>query len=149
MLEEIIKDINDFVNQSQELAESHEKFKEKGLACSIQDLFNWLELSETICNMATSGKSMYMENYKALDVLKWQRRIDLKAELDENWKKKYTESTADAVINKEFEDEWKALNTLKTAYELLLNIANHIPEYINLVKLDMRTLNPLQWIPWE
>jgi hypothetical protein len=99
--------------------------------------------------MATSWKSMYMENYKALDVLKWQRRIDLKAELDENWKKKYTESTADAVINKEFEDEWKALNTLKTAYELLLNIANHIPEYINLVKLDMRTLNPLQWIPWE
>ena len=64
--------------------------------------------------------------------------IELKAELDENWKKKYTESTAEAVIRQEFYQQDLDLSVLKTKIELLQNRTTVIGEYVNIVKMHLK-----------
>lgn len=146
MKEKLEKDILEFLHESKLLTERHELMKAKWLDLGTQDLFDWVCINEKVANMITEGKSMYLENKRWLEVLKGNRRIELKAELNEDWKKKHTESTAEAVINNEFWEEDKLMLQLKEAYELLMNIALNIPEYINIVKLNMRILNPIQWL---
>jgi hypothetical protein len=149
MLEDIIKEIDQFIADSSDLCDRHNAIKNKWLWIWTYELFQRIEILETASNMAVSWKSLYTEDKQALEVIKWKRRIELKSEVDDKGKKKHTESTAEAVINEEFADEDKALLTLKTAYELLLNICKVIPEYVNVVKMDMKALNPLQWMPWD
>ena len=64
--------------------------------------------------------------------------IELKAELDENNKKKHTESTAEAVIRQEFYQQDLDLSVLKTKIELLQNRTAVINEYINIVKMHLK-----------
>ena len=64
--------------------------------------------------------------------------IELKSELDDNNKKKYTESTAEAVIRQEFFQQDLDLSVLKTKIELLQNRTAVINEYINIVKMHLK-----------
>ena len=64
--------------------------------------------------------------------------IELKLELDEQGKKKYTESTAEAVIRQEFFQQDLDLATLRTKTELLQNKTGVINEYINIVKMHLK-----------
>lgn len=86
----------------------------------------------------TRLRSSYQEQKQENDSKKGQRMIELKAELDSNGKKRYTESTADAVIRQDFYQQDLDLSVLKTTIELLQNKTAVINEYINIVKMHLK-----------
>ena len=120
------------------LLQRHEVLKSKGLQLGEQDLFDRISLREEMADCITELKSQYQEQKQANEVEKGKRMIELKAELDENWKKKYTESTAEAVIRQEFYQQDLDLSVLKTKIELLQNRTTVIGEYVNIVKMHLK-----------
>ena len=114
------------------LLQRHEILKLKWLQLWEQDLFNWVMLWEEMADCITELRSTYQEQKQANDT------IELKAELDDNNKKKYTESTAEAVIRQEFYQQDLDLSVLKTKIELLQNRTAVINEYINIVKMHLK-----------
>ena len=120
------------------LLQRHEVLKLKGLQLGEQDLFDRVALWEEMADSITELRSQYQEQRQANEVEKGKRMIELKAELDENWKKKYTESTAEAVIRQEFYQQDLDLSVLKTKIELLQNRTTVISEYVNIVKMHIK-----------
>lgn len=120
------------------LLKKHESLKWKWLLLWEQDLFDWVMLWEEMADEITMLRSSYQEQKQNNDTKKWQRMIELKSELDENWKKRYTESTAEAVIRQEFYSQDLELAVLKTKSELLQNRTAVINEYINIVKMHLK-----------
>lgn len=120
------------------LIERHEIFKLKGLQLNESDLFAWIMLWEEMADGITELRSQYQETKQENDKQKGLRMIELKAELDEKGKKKYTESTAEAVVRQEFYQKDLELSALKTQSELLQNKTGVINEYINIVKMHLR-----------
>jgi len=123
----------------QNLLDTHEKFKLKWLQdLTIEDLFEWVKLKEDMVTKLTEMSSYYMETKLELDKKKWEKMIFLKWELDENGKKRYTDTTAQAIINDEFyQDDINQL-TLKATIDLLKGKVQNIIEYVNLVKYYMK-----------
>ena len=123
----------------QNLLDNHEKFKLKWLQdLTIEDLFEWVKLKEDMVTRLTEMSSYYMETKLELDKKKWEKMIFLKWELDENGKKRYTDTTAQAIINDEFyQDDINQL-TLKASIDLLKGKVQNIIEYVNLVKYYMK-----------
>lgn len=122
----------------QSLIDRHEILKLKGLQLGEQDLFDRVALREEMADCITELRSQYQEQKQQNEVEKGKRMIKLKAELDDNSKKKYTESTAEAVIRQEFMQKDMALSVLKTQTELLQNKTWVINEYINIVKMHLK-----------
>ena len=120
------------------LLQRHEILKLKWLQLWEQDLFNWVMLWEEMADCITELRSSYQEQKQSNDTKKGQRMIELKLELDEQGKKKYTESTAEAVIRQEFFQQDLDLATLRTKTELLQNKTGVINEYINIVKMHLK-----------
>ena len=120
------------------LLQRHEILKLKWLQLWEQDLFNWVMLWEEMADCITELRSTYQEQKQANDTKKGQRMIELKLELDERGKKKYTESTAEAVIRQEFFQQDLDLSALKIKTELLQNKTGVINEYINIVKMHLK-----------
>lgn len=123
-----------------QLIARHEAFKQKWLMLNNDDLFNRVMLQDEMITLSSNLKSEYNENEINLKVEKGKRMIELKAQLDQNWKKVYTESTADGTLRTEFQDKDIQQNTLKTSYELLYQKAQLITEYINIIKLNNKAL---------
>jgi hypothetical protein len=145
MLETLIKELNDLLARYETLNKQHEEMKTRRKEMWTDDLFEWLHLNEKMWALAVEGESLYNELKRKLDIIKWDRKIELKDEVNEDGKKKYTETTADAVIFKQFEDEDDALWKIRKVYKLILNVKQNIPEYVNIVKMDIKNLTPLQW----
>ena len=122
----------------QSLIDRHEQFKAKALLLNEDDLFNWIMLWEAMLDKITELKSVYQEEKQQLDVEKWLKMIELKSQLDDKWKKVFTESTAEATIAQVFFDKNKELATLKLQTELLQNKTTVLNEYINIVKLNFK-----------
>lgn len=123
----------------QTLLDKHEVFKLKWLQdLTLEDLFEWVKLKEDMTTQLTEMSSYYMENKLELDKKKWERMIFLKWELDENGKKRYTDTTAQAIINDEFYNEDIDQLTLKASVDLLKGKVQNIIEYVNLVKYYMK-----------
>jgi hypothetical protein len=123
----------------QTLLDKHEVFKLKWLQdLTLEDLFEWVKLKEDMTAQLTEMSSYYMENKLELDKKKWERMIFLKWELDENGKKRYTDTTAQAIINDEFYKEDIDQLTLKASVDLLKGKVQNIIEYVNLVKYYMK-----------
>ena len=120
------------------LLERHEILKLKWLQLWEQDLFNWVMLWEEMADCITELRSSYQEQKQSNDKEKGKRMIELKLELDEQGKKKYTESTAEAVIRQEFFQQDLDLSALKIKTELLQNKTGVINEYINIVKMHLK-----------
>ena len=122
------------------MIQRHENFKQKGLMLTNDDLFDWMCLQDEMITISSNLKSEYTENKIRMDAEKWQRMIELKLELDENWKKVYTDSTANSKIDNEYMDEDIEQATRKVQYELLYSKAQTITEFINIVKLNNKAL---------
>lgn len=121
------------------LLDNHEKFKLKWLQdLTIEDLFEWVKLKEDMVTKLTEMSSYYMETKLELDKKKWEKMIFLKWELDENGKKRYTDTTAQAIINDEFYQDDIDQLTLKASIDLLKGKVQNIIEYVNLVKYYMK-----------
>jgi len=122
------------------MIQRHENFKQKGLMLTNDDLFDWMCLQDEMITISSNLKSEYAENKIRMDAEKWQRMIELKLELDENWKKMYTDATATSKIDNEYMDEDIEQATRKVQYELLYSKAQTITEFINIVKLNNKAL---------
>lgn len=122
----------------QEIIDKYESFKNKWLKLNEQDMFDWLELQDMIQDQVIEFKSEYLEEKLEFDRDYWLRLIELKEIKDADWKKKYTDSTAKAVVDDEFFQRELDLITKKATYEMLMNKANNIVEYINVIKLSMK-----------
>ena len=124
----------------EQLIARHENFKQKGLMLTNDDLFNRMCLQDEMITLSSNLKAEYAEKKIRMDVEKWQRLIELKLELDENWKKMYTDSTANWKIDTEYRDEDIEQSVRKVQYELLYSKAQTITEFINIVKLNNKAL---------
>ena len=122
----------------QEIIDKYESFKKKWLKLNEQDMFDWLELQDMIQDQVIEFKSEYLEEKLEFDRDYWLRLIELKEIKDADWKKKYTDSTAKAVVDDEFFQRELDLITKKATYEMLTNKANSIVEYINVIKLSVK-----------
>ena len=122
----------------QEIIDKYESFKKKWLKLNEQDMFDRLELQDTIQDQVIEFKSEYLEEKLEFDRDYWLRLIELKEIKDADWKKKYTDTTAKAVVDDEFFQRELDLITKKATYEMLMNKANNIVEYINVIKLSMK-----------
>lgn len=143
MKEQLIEELNNLLAKSELLMNQHEEMKQRWKEMWTEDIFERTHLNEKIWALSIEWESLYNELKRKLDIQKWDRKIELKDELDDSWKKRYTESTADAVINAEYEEEDQALWGLKKTYKLLLNVKQNIPEYVNIVKMDIKNLTPI------
>lgn len=121
----------------QKLIDQHEKFKLKGLDLSVTDMFSWVELKEKMKFKAIELKSQAVETKAQLEKDKALRVLDLKKEVTEDWKK-LTEKSIDSQIRLEFFDKDQELNALDKYRALLLECADNVLEYVNVVKLNLK-----------
>ena len=121
----------------QKLIDQHEKFKLKGLDLSVADMFSWVELKEKMKFKAIELKSQAVETKAQLEKDKALRVLDLKKEVTEDWKK-LTEKSIDSQIRLEFFDKDQELNALDKYRSLLLECADNVLEYVNVVKLNLK-----------
>lgn len=73
-----------------------------------------------------------------MDKKKATRTIELKAVVDDKWKW-LTEKAIDGNIKQEFFDQEIALSAKKATYELLYERAESIIDFINVVKLNLKS----------
>lgn len=116
----------------------HETYKMKWMQLNEDDLFDWLVLSEDMECKAIELMSLYEEEKAENDVLKWERLIELKWQLDGNWKKIHTDSTADAHIKKEFKQRDNEISISKLQAKQLFAKSSKVEQYINIVKIRMK-----------
>ncbi len=120
-----------------ELIDQHERFKLKGLDLTVSDMFSWIELKEKMKLQVIELKSQHLETKAQLEKDKALRVLELKAGVDENWKK-LTEKSIDSTLLLEFQDRTSELNALIKYRELLLECAENVLEYVNVVKLNLK-----------
>ena len=121
----------------QELIKKHEAFKLKGLDLSVADMFAWIELKEQMKFTAIELKSQAVESKAALEKDKALRTLELKAETSEDGKK-LTEKSIDSTLRLEFWEREQELNALAKYRELLVECAENVLEYVNVVKLNVK-----------
>lgn len=122
----------------EQMVEEHEKYKLKWYKLNDEDIRNRTALQERMLDKSLELKSLYMEEKNQCDTDKGIRLLELKAILDENGKKKYTDSTADWVIKQEFKQRETDISIHKLQGELLFQKASAIERYVNLIKLYMK-----------
>ena len=122
----------------QEIIDKYESFKLKWFQMTENDLFERLKLQDVIQDKVIEMKSEYLEKKLEFDRDYWLRLVELKEVKDEFWKKRYTDTTAKAICDKEFCDKEIGLITQKAVYENLMNKANNIVEYINIIKIAIK-----------
>lgn len=126
---------DEVINQ---MIQKHEWFKKKWFQLTDSDLFDWLALSEDMECKAIELMSLYEEEKAENDVLKWERMIELKSQLDDKWKKIHTDSTADANIRKEFKQRDNEISISKLQAKELFAKSSKVEQYINIVKIHMK-----------
>lgn len=122
----------------QEILDKYESFKKKWLQLNEQDMFDRLELQDVIQDQVIEFKSKYLEDKLEFDRDYWLRIIELKDMKDKDWKKVFTDTTAKAMCDNEFYSRELALIQAKATYEMLMNKASNIIEYINIIKLAVK-----------
>ena len=120
------------------MVKKHEYYKMKWTRMNEDDLFDWLALSEDMECKAIELMSLYEEEKAENDVLKWEMLIELKSQLDGNWKKIHTDSTADANIKKQFKQREKEISISKEQAKQLLAKSIRVEKYISIVKIKMK-----------
>ena len=116
----------------------NEEFKKKGLLLSSEDLFDRLRLRDDMKTESWKIRQEYILEKLEMDKKKAMRTIELKAVTDDKWKG-LTEKAIDGNIRKEFFDDEIALSTKKATYELLYERAESIIDFINVVKLNLKS----------
>lgn len=116
----------------------NEEFKKKGLLLSKEDLFDWLRLRDDMITESGKIRQEYILEKLEMDKKKAMRTIELKAVTDDKGKG-LTEKAIDGNIKQEFYDEEISLSAKKATYELLYERAESIIDFINVVKLNLKS----------
>lgn len=129
--------MEEFTKAIQELIDQHEAFKLKWLDLTVPDMFKWIELKETMKCRAIELKSQIIETKAKIDKDKGVRFLLLKGQTDEEGKK-LTEKAIDSMLRVEFEERDSEYNALGKYRELLIECAENVLEYVNVVKLNLK-----------
>lgn len=116
----------------------NEEFKKKGLLLSSEDLFDRLRLRDDMKTESGKIRQEYILEKLEMDKEKAKRVIELKTVTDERWKG-LTEKSIEWNIRQEFFDQEISLNAKKATYELLYERAESIIDFINVVKLNLKS----------
>lgn len=116
----------------------NEEFKQKGLLLSKEDLFEWLCLRDDMITEANKIKQEVTIWKLELDKDKAKRVLELKSVVDEKWKW-LTEKAIEGNIRIEFQERELELITKKTVGELLRERAESILEFVNIVKIELKS----------
>lgn len=116
----------------------NEEFKKKGLLLSSEDLFDRLRLRDDMKTESWKIRQEYILEKLEMDKEKAKRVIELKTVTDERWKW-LTEKSIEWNIRQEFFDQEISLNAKKATYELLYERAESIIDFINVVKLNLKS----------
>ena len=100
-------------------------------------MFKWIELKETMKRRAIELKSEIIEAKQQLDKDKGVRFLLLKSQLDDDGKR-LTEKAIDSMLRVEFEKRDADYNALGKYRELLIECAENVLEYVNVVKLNVK-----------
>ena len=100
-------------------------------------MFKWIELKEQMKFRVIELKSQAIETKAQLEKDKALRVLELKADVDDNGKSP-TEKTIESKIKIEFQDRDSELNALSKYRELLIECAENVLEYVNVVKLNLK-----------
>ena len=118
----------------EELIRKHEQLKALGYMVWVETLWEWIENKEAMELKAWELDSEYRENKVTLKKEKGKRSMELK-----HSKEKKTDKMIEWEIAEEFYDQDIKQETLVTMYKLLLDKADNAQEYINIIKLNIKT----------
>lgn len=117
----------------EELIKKHEQLKALGYMVWVEVLWEWIENKEKMELLAWEIDSKYRENKVTIKKDKWIRATELKL-----WSK-VTDKMTENKISEEFYNSDLKQEALVTQYKLLLTTADNAQEYINLIKLNIKT----------
>ena len=117
----------------QELLQKHEQLKALWFNVGIEVLWEWIENKEKMELLAWELDSQYRENKVTIKKNKWIRATELKL-----WSK-VTDKMTENKISEEFYETDLKQEALITQYKLLLTTADNAQEYINIIKLNIKT----------
>ena len=117
----------------QELLDKHEQLKALWFNVGIEVLWEWQENKEKMELLAWELDSQYRENKVTIKKNKWIRATELKL-----WAK-VTDKMTENKISEEFYETDLKQEALITQYKLLLTTADNAQEYINIIKLNIKT----------
>ena len=116
----------------------NEEFKAKGLLLSPDDLFDWLRLRDDMVTESWKLRQEYILDKMEIDKKQACRTIELKSIVDDKGKW-LTEKAIDWNLRQEFYEDELKLAVKKAQYELLYERANSIIDFINIVKLNIKS----------
>lgn len=117
----------------QELLQKHEQLKALWINVGVETVWEWQENKEKMELLAWELDSQYRENKVTIKKNKWIRSTMLKVE------KKVSDKMVDNMISEEFYETDLKQEALVTQYKLLLTTADNAQEYINIIKLNIKT----------
>lgn len=117
----------------EELIRKHEQLKALWYCVWVEVLWEWIENKEKMELLAWELDSRYRENKVTIKKDKWIRATELKLI------NKYTDKMTENKISEEFYNSDLKQEALVTQYKLLLTTADNAQEYINLIKLNIKT----------
>ena len=117
----------------QELLDKHEQLKALWINVGVETVWEWQENKEKMELLAWELDSQYRENKVTIKKNKWIRSTMLKVE------KKVSDKMVDNMISEEFYETDLKQEALVTQYKLLLTTADNAQEYINIIKLNIKT----------
>jgi len=118
----------------EELTKKHEQLKALWYNVWIETLWEWIDHKAELLAKAWELDSEYRENKVTLKRDKGMRSMELK-----HGKEKRTDKMVEWIISDEFYDRDIHQETLATMYKLLLDKADNAQEYINVIKLNIKT----------
>lgn len=118
----------------EELNKKHEQLKALWYNVWIETLWEWIDHKAELLAKAWELDSEYRENKITLKRDKGMRSMELK-----HGKEKKTDKMVEWIISDEFYDKDIKQETLVTMYKLLLDKADNAQEYINVIKLNIKT----------
>ena len=118
----------------EELIKKHEKLKALGYNVWIETLWEWIDHKAELLAKASEIDSQYRENKVTIKKDKWKRGMELKF-----WEKKMTEKMIEWQISDEFYLRDLKQEELAVIYQWLLDKADNAQEYINVIKLNIKT----------
>ena len=118
----------------EELTKKHEQLKALGYNVWIETLWEWIDHKAALLAKASEIDSQYRENKVTIKKDKWKRGMELKF-----WEKKMTEKMIEWQISDEFYLRDLKQEELSVIYQWLLDKADNAQEYINVIKLNIKT----------
>lgn len=117
----------------EELLRKHEQLKALWFNVWVEVLWEWVSNKEKMELLAWELDSKFRENKITIKKEKWIRATELKLG------GKVTDKMTENKISEEFYNTDLKQEALITQYKLLLTTADNAQEYINLIKLNIKT----------